>query len=133
MRVDEKLAAFVELESAICARANSLDKVRFFRNSPGMKTSISSVLIAFLLACFALSLRAQAVVLPPDGCYPAFTTAEGCNALAGLGSGLGNTGLGWYSLFSAGDANYTPVLARERWPSPAERIQTLQLALLRCC
>ena len=107
MRADEKLAAFVELESAICACANSLDKLaRFFRNSPGMKTSISSVLIAFLLACFALSLRAQAVVPPPDGCYPAFTTAEGCNALAGLGSGLGNTGLGWYSLFSAGDANY---------------------------
>ena len=36
----------------------------------------------------------------PDGCYPNFTTAEGCNALAGLGTGAGNTGLGWFALFS---------------------------------
>ena len=55
--------------------------------------------ILLVLACFAL-LTAQAVTPAPDGCYPNFTTAEGCNALAGLGTGAGNTGLGWFALFS---------------------------------
>jgi uncharacterized coiled-coil protein SlyX len=61
------------------------------------------ILIAILplLACFALLPAARAGVSPaPDGCYPNFTTAEGCNALAGLGTGAGNTGVGWYALFS---------------------------------
>jgi hypothetical protein len=72
-----------------------------------MKATIRSLAIAtFAVFSFAFSPKSQAVNPPPDGCYPAFTTAEGCNALAGLGSGVGNTGLGWYSLFSAGDANY---------------------------
>ena len=52
------------------------------------------------VACFALLPGAQAVSPAPDGCYPNLTTAEGCNALAGLGAGAGNTGLGWYALFS---------------------------------
>jgi hypothetical protein len=58
-------------------------------------------LIAILpvLACFAL-LPAQAVTPPPDGCYPNFTTAEGCGALNLLTTGAGNTGLGWYALFT---------------------------------
>src|SRR5216110_1877420 len=34
-----------------------------------------------------------------DGCYPNFTTAEGCDALASLSIGAGNTALGWRSLF----------------------------------
>jgi len=42
----------------------------------------------------------------PDGCYPGFTTAEGCNALSLLGSGAGNTGVGWYSLFLVGAGNF---------------------------
>jgi hypothetical protein len=42
----------------------------------------------------------------PDGCYPNFTTAEGCNALAVLTGGIGNTAVGWYSLFLAGDASF---------------------------
>jgi Chaperone of endosialidase len=37
---------------------------------------------------------------PPDGGYPNFTTAEGLNALKNLTAGAGNTGIGWYSLFS---------------------------------
>jgi hypothetical protein len=41
----------------------------------------------------------QAVVPPPDACYPNYTTAEGCDALSFLTTGAGNTGLGWYSLF----------------------------------
>jgi len=61
------------------------------------------------LACFAFLPQMQAapeVVPPPDGCYPGFTTAEGCNALQFLGAGAGNTGVGWYSLYLAGDSNF---------------------------
>jgi uncharacterized coiled-coil protein SlyX len=68
-------------------------------------------LVALVLACFAFSPQMRAALPPeipgnPDGCYPAFTTAEGCNALALLGAGIGNTGVGWYSLFLAGDASF---------------------------
>ncbi|HEY4271936.1 MAG TPA: tail fiber domain-containing protein [Candidatus Udaeobacter sp.] len=60
------------------------------------------ILMAILpaLACFALLPGARAVSPAPDGCYPNFTTAEGCNALQNLVGGAGNTGLGWYALFS---------------------------------
>jgi plastocyanin len=34
-----------------------------------------------------------------DGCFPNFTTAEGCDALNSLTTGAGNTALGWRSLF----------------------------------
>jgi len=51
------------------------------------------------LVCIGLLPKAQAVSPAPDGCYPNFTTAEGCNALKLLSSGAGNTGLGWYALF----------------------------------
>lgn len=44
---------------------------------------------------------------PADGCYPGFTTAEGCSALANLTTGTGNTGLGWYSLFFAGSSSFS--------------------------
>src|SRR5947208_7426096 len=43
---------------------------------------------------------------PPDGCYPGFTTAEGCNALHSLTTGAGNTGLGWDSLSSNTHGSY---------------------------
>jgi hypothetical protein len=67
--------------------------------------------ILSMLACFGLLPQMQAGLPPeipgnPDGCYPAFTTAEGCNALFLLGSGIGNTAIGWYSLFLAGDASF---------------------------
>jgi hypothetical protein len=55
-----------------------------------------------VLASFALLPQTQAapdVVPGPDGCYPGFTTAEGCDALNSLTSGTGNTGIGWRSLF----------------------------------
>jgi endosialidase-like protein len=58
---------------------------------------------------FALLPALQAapqVAPPPDGCYPNFTTAEGCNALGGLTSGAGNTGVGWFALFSAAGSNF---------------------------
>src|SRR6266542_3159557 len=74
------------------------------------KQTAPSFLIMLVFACFVFLPQMQALPpeIPgnPDGCYPAFTTAEGCNALALLGSGLGNTGVGWYSLFLAGNANF---------------------------
>src|SRR6476659_10556347 len=57
--------------------------------------------------CIVLWPRAQAVASPPDGCYPGFTTAEGCLALQNLTTGAGNTGVGWRSLFSAGASNFS--------------------------
>ena len=42
----------------------------------------------------------------PEGCYPGFTTAEGCNALNSLTSGAGNTAVGWYSLFVDTTGNF---------------------------
>ena len=56
--------------------------------------------IILALGCFAFLPQMQAVSPTPDGCYPNYTTAEGCNALQNLMDGAGNTGVGWYSLFS---------------------------------
>ncbi len=65
------------------------------------KFILAQVPLIFALACFALLPRAQGQLSPaPDGCYPNYTTAEGCSALNFLTTGAGNTGLGWYSLFS---------------------------------
>jgi hypothetical protein len=64
-----------------------------------LKQITSVFLLALLLACFGLLPAAQAVSPAPDGCYPGFTTAEGCNALNFLTTGAGNTGIGWYSLY----------------------------------
>jgi hypothetical protein len=63
-------------------------------------------MIALLLA-FRLTPHAEAIVPPPDGGYPNFTTAEGTNALQNLTTGAANTGIGWHSLFldSAGSFN----------------------------
>jgi hypothetical protein len=62
----------------------------------------STILMAILpvLACLALLPGARAVSPAPDGCYPNFTTAEGCDALSLLTTGAGNTALGWRALFS---------------------------------
>ncbi len=62
----------------------------------------STILIVILpvLACFAFLPGAQGQLSPPpDGCFPNFTTAEGCDALKSLSTGAGNTALGWRSLF----------------------------------
>ena len=64
-----------------------------------MKTRIQSILIVITLLLLGLLPQVQAVSPAPDGCYPGFTTAEGCNALKFLTTGLGNTGIGWYSLY----------------------------------
>jgi Chaperone of endosialidase len=69
------------------------------------KSKSLTVAVAALISVALLPL-AQAVVPAPDGGYPGFNTAEGQNALKNLTTGQGNTGVGWYSLFSASAANY---------------------------
>src|SRR5438094_9074199 len=76
------------------------------RSSLKIFTTILSV-----FACIGLLPTMQAQLPPeipgnPDGCYPAFTTAEGCNALHQLLGGIGNTAVGWYSNCLAGDASF---------------------------
>jgi Chaperone of endosialidase len=65
-----------------------------------MKTIVRSLVTIPVLLCFGLLPTAQAVVPPPDGGYPNFTTAEGQNALFSLTTGAANTGVGWFSLKS---------------------------------
>jgi endosialidase-like protein len=74
-----------------------------------MKTTIRLVVrmsLAFL-SVTGIEPGVQAVVPPPDGCYPAFTTAEGCNALPLLTTGAANTAIGWRSLFSTTTASFS--------------------------
>jgi endosialidase-like protein len=66
--------------------------------------TFTTILIA--LGCFALLQRAQGVLPAPDGCYPGYTTAEGCRALNFLTTGAGNTGVGWHSLYLVGGGNF---------------------------
>jgi len=70
-----------------------------------LKTT-APLLIALVLLGFALLPKALAVVPPPDGGYPNFTTAEGQNALFSLTTGAANTAVGWRSLFSNTDGSY---------------------------
>src|SRR5262245_66163068 len=69
------------------------------------KPAIISTTILSAAACFGLLPQIQAVSPAPDGCYPNFTTAEGCNALKALTTGLGNTGIGAFALFQNTDAD----------------------------
>src|SRR5260370_33799340 len=71
-----------------------------------MKTTAQSILITVSLICLALLPRMQAGSPAPDGCYPNFTTAEGCDALNALTTGAGNTGLGSRSLLLNTTGNF---------------------------
>ncbi len=62
------------------------------------------------LACLGFLPATQAVSPTPDGCYPGLTTAEGCNALNFLTTGVGNTGVGWYALFANSSGNYNTAI-----------------------
>jgi len=70
-----------------------------------LKMAIQQLIIGLAVCCVILP-SAFAVIPPPDGGYPNFTTAEGTKALQNLTSGSGNTGVGWYSLFSATTASF---------------------------
>ena len=65
-----------------------------------MNRLTKTTLLVIIGSAFCILQNAQAISPPPDGCYPNFTTAEGCDALNLLTTGAGNTGLGWRSLFS---------------------------------
>lgn len=76
-----------------------------------MKTTHLKTLTIALsgLAFVALLPQIQAapeIVPAPDGCYPGFTTAEGCDALKFVTTGAANTAIGWRSLFSAGSSSF---------------------------
>src|SRR5438876_8703362 len=64
-----------------------------------MKTKKTMLAVLPVLACLAFLPGARAISPAPDGCFPNFTTAEGCDALSLLTIGAGNTALGWRSLF----------------------------------
>src|SRR5262245_44508957 len=74
------------------------------RYVPMKNITLTSIILA--LGCFAFFPKMQGLTPPPDGCYPNFTTAEGCNALSHLTDGAGNTGLGWYALFGTSTGNF---------------------------
>jgi uncharacterized coiled-coil protein SlyX len=65
-----------------------------------------TILLALGLLALAATPNSFGVVPAPDGGYPNFTTAEGTNALKNLTTGSGNTGIGWFSLFTASTANF---------------------------
>jgi trimeric autotransporter adhesin len=69
-------------------------------NTPTLLKNVLPFLVSIASVCFSFLPQIQAVSPSPDGCYPNFATAEGCNALNLLSSGAANTGLGWYALFS---------------------------------
>ena len=71
-----------------------------------MKTNTQSLILSLLLVHFGALFGAQAVSPAPDGCYSSVTTAEGCNTLQNLATGLGNTGVGWYALFATSIGSY---------------------------
>jgi hypothetical protein len=62
------------------------------------KITFTTILFGLALACAAPAPNALGVVPPPDGCYPNFNTAEGCNALFSVTTGAANTAVGWFSL-----------------------------------
>jgi Chaperone of endosialidase len=73
--------------------------------------TIPPLLITLTLHCFGLLPRAQAVVPPPDGGYPNFTTAEGTKALQSLTTGSANNAAFGAAalLFNTGGTNNTAV------------------------
>jgi len=70
------------------------------------KLIFTTILLGVGFFAAELAPNASGVTPPPDGGYPNFTTAEGLNALKNLTTGAGNTGVGWYSLFSDTAASF---------------------------
>jgi hypothetical protein len=70
------------------------------------KQIILPIFITIVFGCFGLLPQAQAKV----GCFPAFTTSIGCDALTFLNGGVGNTGYGWFALFMNVTGNYNTAL-----------------------
>src|SRR2546429_2771621 len=66
----------------------------------------NTIFTTILLACFAISPIAQAVVPAPDGGYPGGNTAEGQAALLSLTTGAFNTAVVWLSLRSNTEGDF---------------------------
>jgi hypothetical protein len=64
------------------------------------------LVVALVLACFAISPMAQAVVPAPDGGYPGGNTAEGQRAVLNLTTGEFNSALGFLSLSALTTGNF---------------------------
>ena len=71
-----------------------------------MKPNTLSLFLFVLLTYFVTTLGVEAVIPAPDGCYPNFTTAEGCDALNSVTTGSGNTAIGYRSLFLDSSASF---------------------------
>jgi hypothetical protein len=71
-----------------------------------LKQTVLPFLVTIVLSCPGLLSQVQAISPTPDGCYPNFTTAEGCNALNLLTTGAANTALGWRSLVSDSSGSF---------------------------
>src|SRR5258705_10887311 len=67
---------------------------------PFPRSTSTLILIALVLACFAFSPAARAVLPSPGGGYPGNNTAEGDNALLSLATGFQNTAIGSNALLS---------------------------------
>jgi hypothetical protein len=90
-----------------CALTFFLDRVReLFGDFTYMNTRIQSILIVLTLLFSGLLPKAQAVIPPPDGGYPNFTTAEGDKALFSLTIGAANTAVGWFSLWGNTEGSF---------------------------
>jgi hypothetical protein len=77
-------AAIAEIQNALGKEGRTMKRVIQIRSANRL------LMVVLLLACFRIG---SAVVPPPDGGYPGFTTAQGTNTLKNLTSGEGNTGL----------------------------------------
>src|SRR5207344_2855970 len=72
--------------------------------------NITLATIPLMIACFALSPKAQAVVPAPDGGYPGGNTAEGQNALFSLTTGTYNAAVGFFSLRSNSEGQFNTAI-----------------------
>jgi trimeric autotransporter adhesin len=90
----------MQFNNPASTKNQNMTTLRLIKSMGRSPSRLTLLLIPLVLACFALSHIAQAVVPPPDGGYPGFTTAEGTNALKNLTTGVGNTATGWHSLFA---------------------------------
>src|SRR6266550_4062904 len=71
-----------------------------------LKQTAPVFLVTFLLVCFGVLPRAQAVITDPEDWFPNGTTGAGRGALLNLREGQFNTAIGLLSLFSVVDGDF---------------------------
>jgi trimeric autotransporter adhesin len=102
-----------ERKTVMKHRVELIKTIASLKNSPHRLVCWRGFLpipLALVLACFALSPRAQGVIPAPDGGYPGANTAEGQNALLSLASGTNNTAVGWSSLKTLTTGQYNTAI-----------------------